>query len=238
VTVALYTGVVADSPTDAAEQVRVAVPNLTQMDRRTYGPVAFTPKISAAGAVRFPQRGDRAVIGVDTTGAGTDWLVTWGHEDSGPASPGGGASGDIFVRKTADETVNNSSVLQDDDHLTTAVAINTTYVVEAHVIYSSDASADIKYAWIIPAGATLSWSVRGPHFSTANGGAFGASDLATTTIPNGGLGVGSKVATHLMGLLIVGGTAGNLKLQWAQQGAAAFNTVVYTDSFLRLTKVA
>ena len=40
-----------------------------------------------------------------------------------------------------------------------------------------------------------------------------------------------------MGLLVVAGTAGTFKLQWAQNTSNATATRVFGDSFLRLTPV-
>ena len=37
---------------------------------------------------------------------------------------------------------------------------------------------------------------------------------------------------YLSGIVINGGTAGNLQLQWAQQTATAVNTKVLTNSYL------
>jgi hypothetical protein len=225
VTVALYSGVVADSPSDAAEQVRVSVPNLTQMDRKTYGPVAFTPKVSAAGAVRFPQRGDLAVVGIDDSGAGHNWLVTWLHADSGPASPA--PSGPIFVRKSVIESRSNDSVLTDDDELFAAVEANSVYVMQGWVHWTSPTTPAIKFGWTAPAGATLDWSSSvDPDVN------YTLASVMTRT--------GAVVHRVLMlvGLLVVGGTAGDLHLQWAQNTANGSSTTVQANSWLRLEKVA
>src|SRR6266508_2160428 len=52
----------------------------------------------------------------------------------------------ILLRKTADEVVNNSDVLQDDDHL--RVQLDTgTYVVDGVLIYDASTAADVKLKW-------------------------------------------------------------------------------------------
>lgn len=74
-------GYIADDPATAAVQVRISVPNLTQLDRVVYGPMNFRPKLSAEGGVVFPQRGSAALIAVDDSADGKQWIVSWEEAD-------------------------------------------------------------------------------------------------------------------------------------------------------------
>lgn len=214
----LRSGVIADSATDAADQVRVSVPNLLVADRTTYGPYPFRPRVNAAGQVIFPQRGDKALIG-------GDWLVSWSRADSGPASPG--PAGLLFARKPTNETVANSNALQDDDDLGAPVAANSVYKVDAWIHWSSPTTPGIKFGWTAPAGSTLDWSNYDPADVNYT--------LASVMTRSGGV---VHRVLPLSGLLVVGGTAGTLRLQWAQNTANASSTVVYANSWLRLEKVS
>lgn len=80
--VIFHAGVVADSASAASDSVRVSVPNLTQQDRKTYGPVDFNPILSAQGGVLLPQRGDYALLGVDSESSGNAFLSQWHRIDN------------------------------------------------------------------------------------------------------------------------------------------------------------
>jgi microcystin-dependent protein len=77
----LHNGVVADNPTALTDRIRVSVPDLTSADRKTFGPFAFDPIVSGGGGTRLPQRGDKAVIGIDD-GTGEQWVVRWHRDDT------------------------------------------------------------------------------------------------------------------------------------------------------------
>lgn len=150
----------------------------------------------------------------------------------------------ITARKTANETVNNTATLQNDDALFVTPAINTVYTVDSYIVYDAATAADLTFAFTFPAGASLSWAVIGlatsvtavtgdmtaaarDRFASGVAGAIGA----------GGANVGGEVVAIIRGTLIMGATAGNLQLQWAQAVANASDAVVYRDSWLRLQKI-
>lgn len=148
----------------------------------------------------------------------------------------------LFALKSADETVNNTTSLNSDDHLTLAPSINCTYILEAFVNYTSGTTPDFKFGWTFPAGATLTWT-GGGHVVT---GSSGAGDLASnvahrlaadSTFSYGG-GAAFVCGLQVKGLLIMGGTSGNLTARWAQATADASDTIVKADSWMRLTRVA
>lgn len=145
-----------------------------------------------------------------------------------------------FVRKTADETVNNSDVLQDDDELTLPVAANATYVVDCWVVYDSNTTPDIKFAFTGPASATMEWTTNALGSSAAGGTGSTTTTRATIAgnLPCGGVGAGTRVVATIRGLLMTAGTAGSLTLQWAQNTADATETKVRANSWMRLVRVA
>lgn len=143
------------------------------------------------------------------------------------------AARDNEVVKAADETVNNSAALQDDDELFAPVGASQTYIFEALLSYIAAASAtpDIKFAFTIPAGATLLWSGVGGGGSaseqTETASAAAKSWAATTAL----------ASVHVRGIVVVGGTAGELQLQWAQNVATAEDTDLKANSWLRIRRV-
>lgn len=148
----------------------------------------------------------------------------------------------LFVRKTADETISNTTALQSDDALVLTPAINKVYTLEGLVLYTSGATPDFKMGFTFPAAATLSWNGGGANVNASSGSGDYVSNCANrlavdSTFAFGGGGA-FVCSIKLDGLIIMGGTAGSLTLRWAQNTAEASNTVVKFDSWLRLTPVA
>lgn len=139
-----------------------------------------------------------------------------------------------FVRKTANETVNNSSTLQNDDTLLAALAANEVVAFICQIWFSSATAADIKLAFTTPAAATIVWAGAGGfQFTTAEGAAlFQAVETSGGSASIGGRGAGDKRTITLIGLVANGANAGNLTLQWAQDTADASDTIVYANSWL------
>ena len=59
------------------------------------------------------------------------------RDDHGNGMPAAGGNIVLTAYKTADETVNNSVSLQDDNHLTITLAANTVYIFESRLIWTS-----------------------------------------------------------------------------------------------------
>src|SRR6266540_2063498 len=123
---------------------------------------------------------------------------------------------DLFVRKTATESVTSSATLQDDDQLTLAVVANTVYTVGGLLLYDGATAGDLKYMFVVPAGATFKWSNMIPATSiTGSGGNTtnfaGFDDTQTLSVGAAGAGITLAIAIH--GLLVIAGTAGTFKLQ-------------------------
>jgi hypothetical protein len=108
------------------------------------------------------------------------------------------------------------------------------------LFYDTSTTADIKFAFTIPAGATIRWGGLG--LSTAGGGALqSATAIASgSAIAFGGAGVGTANTQiiHISGSMLMGGTAGILWLQWAQNTSDATNTILRADSRIEVWRVA
>ena len=137
------------------------------------------------------------------------------------------------VFKTADESVNNSIALQNDDHLFLAMTANEKW--EAKIVlylvdnFTSGDSANFKFAITVPSGAAIQYrtvalttaSAIAQFTAFASGGAISVQALAS---------VSSIYAIHA--LVQNGGTAGNLQFQWAQATANTYNTTLKAGSCL------
>lgn len=149
--------------------------------------------------------------------------------------------------RQADATpVNNSTTLVSDDTLLFPVSGNSTDVlfVECFLIVSSgDTTSDFKCAWTAPpAGTTVYW---GPIAGGGNLGGWNPQSAATTPIllstsatGTFSFGTFNGISGLYLGLMVfVGGTAGTITLQWAQNTASAVNTLLKAGSFLRIAHI-
>lgn len=133
------------------------------------------------------------------------------------------------VTKTADETVNNSTTLQNDDALLLAMAASEVWQFEIFIKATSSAVADFKLGWSVPTGTTMRWKISaGGQLDTLN-------ETQTYTANMDGTS-GDTIVCH--GIIMVSTTAGNVVLQWAQNTAEVSNTVVEANSCIIATKLA
>lgn len=155
--------------------------------------------------------------------------------DPGPTGPPGpqGPVGqsNVLIRKPANEQVQNSTTLQNDDNFSFALGANETWVFEGWVIvFSSTTSPDFKLAFTVPAGATLRWSGIGAgnagtdHEVITGSGLFDSYQVTSTA------GVRDTILVH--GIVSTGATPGTLQMQWAQNTNDAAPIVVEADSYV------
>ena len=177
---------------------------------------------------RYPHQESGAAYTHTHAGVSTGGQLTHGTGTTDPVA----AHGHLVAIKAADETVNNSTVLQDDNELTLAVEANTIYKCLVYLRFTSSAVADFKRAFTVPAGATLSLT----QLVNAAGADPTAVEIdGTGTAAYSGFGAPIMV-WPVVGFLSVAGTAGSLTLQWAQNTAEATDTKVLAGSYVELQK--
>jgi hypothetical protein len=138
----------------------------------------------------------------------------------------------LLVRKTADETVNNSNVLQNDDELLFAVAANEIWEFTIYVIYDSGATPDFKHNLTGPVASAIYEHDTGLTVAAAAAITVGAAAWI-------GYGAGSPaLGLIIRGIIVNGANAGNLQLQWAQNTADASDTKVKANSCIIAFKLA
>lgn len=139
----------------------------------------------------------------------------------------------LMVIKSANEIVNNSATYQDDNELAIAAAAGITYGWSLAVFSTSGTTPDIKMQMTAPSGTSWGYGMRMAYntagtfeFNPFTGGILGAT-----------YGAGSVIQAAAEGTFVTGGTAGTLRLQWAQNTANASDTTVHAGSWLRLWRV-
>lgn len=150
--------------------------------------------------------------------------------------PGGNDSRLSTVRLAADVT-NSTVTIADVTGLFLALAANSTYAVEAKVMFQTAATTTgIRLTQTVPTGATVLAQWNTPTSLTASTLAnqraadAGAASTAIDTANANTLASGSL-------LVITGATAGNLQIRFASEVATS-NAVVKAGSNLVATKVA
>ena len=135
-----------------------------------------------------------------------------------------------IVRKTADQTVNNSTTLVNDTHLLFAVLASEIWELELLVKVNSSAVADWKIAFTLPAAATMLMLPSDKIGGTSGSNLTDAVDATTSRIYNHD--GGSYNMLWLKAIYVGGANAGNIQLQWAQNTAEVSDTKVLANSYL------
>ncbi len=136
----------------------------------------------------------------------------------------------VKVYKAADETVNNSATLQNDDALIIPVAANEVWAFKIHIPYRSGTTPDIKFGWSVPSGATMLWDTETGY----DGGPYNESQTAL----GGGAGASTTSTISFWGTIFVSSTSGNVVLQWAQNTQNASDTKVLKGAHIIAHKLA
>jgi len=145
-----------------------------------------------------------------------------------------------IARKTADESVTSSTVLQDDDHLSFAIGANEKWLLEYHILaVNTTTTQDYKIAWSVPTGAVTYrhaiWNTGGVLTLYFGSDAVGGADILTSNYDatdNDGDYIPIKVAINN------GANAGTVMLRWAQQTSGATASTFRTNSTLWGAKLA
>lgn len=105
------------------------------------------------------------------------------------------------------------------------------------IFYDATTAADMKFAYTIPAAATMRWGLNAlsaggtnPSYSTATASA--------TAIAAGALGIGTVLYAIIDGEVTMGATGGALQLQAAQNTSDASITTVFARSYMEVWRTA
>lgn len=144
-----------------------------------------------------------------------------------------------YVIKSVDETVNNSTVLQDDNHLVATLGANSVYEIEIILSISGDSTTNFKCNWTVTGGVTqlskricIGGSDADTNPIYNHNGTFYSVDLISEVAYSGILNSGVREI-----FLLSTTTSGTLQLKWAQQTAGVVNTKLLAGSFIKIQKI-
>lgn len=138
------------------------------------------------------------------------------------------------VKVTTNQTdASNNTTLFNITELVKAVASNKTYRFRLGIQYSASTVADAKMQVVGPAGSDISqWFFRGfgaAAMAYSDGAAAGGAVVGL-----GGNGVSTRTCFWADGFIAIGGTSGNIQIQWAKNTAEASTVTIYSGSFMEL----
>jgi hypothetical protein len=139
----------------------------------------------------------------------------------------------LAAYKSADETV-STLTLQNDDALLLPVAANATYLFVMMITYTggTGGSSDLKTAWALPSGASMSLTGIGWNTSSVVDIERSAGPFVFETS-----GSGTRGALEV-GTIAVSSTAGTAQFQWCTNTTPAVNTTVHAGSVLAAWQIA
>ena len=158
-----------------------------------------------------------------------NWNTLAAKGDTGPQGPAGSGGSSGSVRSSL-LTRSSTTALADDGDLQVNVEANSAYAFTA-IIQSLSQSGNPGFKWqfVGPSGSTINfiaYDSTGANYGPTAGGVSNNMAIATT----------GRWLT-VTGKITVGATAGQLKLQWAQNTSNANYTAVQAGSSLTLAKI-
>ena len=146
------------------------------------------------------------------------------------------------VRRAVDSVpVNNNVALQNDTNLVVPLPTAGIFQWRQVSFYDCTAVADFKMAYTWPAGATAIWGVQGLSPAAAanpGDGTFATVAASGGTTSVGGTGAGTILMVMVEGEITMGGTAGNLQFQYAQQNLEVSNLIHRARSRLHMWRIS
>lgn len=139
--------------------------------------------------------------------------------------------------KSATETVNGSSTLQDDDTFQFEVEASKDYEIDAELLLATGQTPDWKFAWTLTG---MTWTGRWVTSVQESATYTWDYDQDVASAASKTITVGTNAtATMWNGHFVIhaGSTGGTLKFQWAQGTSDASNTSVLKSSRMTLTKL-
>lgn len=148
-----------------------------------------------------------------------------------------------YVLKTADQSVTNSTVLVNDNHLLYTIPTVGTYMIDVWLYGTSAANAagHARVGFSFPAG-TLHYGLSGPSIAlpsnSSGSGDWPAVLSATSGVAAGVFGLSTLgIQEHVHGIFIATAT-GTFRFMWAQSTANASASTIKAGSHMLVRQVA
>jgi hypothetical protein len=145
----------------------------------------------------------------------------------------------VTAIKTASTSRTSTTTITADPELQLSVEAGAEYVGEFYFRISGNSAGDMDVQWTTPAGATGSWNGYRLLAASADGGtgttvraALNAEISLSTPSPTTAQAVTGTFR------ITMGGTSGTLSIDWAQGTSNATATVMESDSYIKMRRVA
>lgn len=149
-------------------------------------------------------------------------------------------SGHTSTRVAVDQVLTASStVLQNITNMVaTLPGVNgSIFQFWCRIFYDVSTTADIKFAFTIPAGAAMRWGLSSLNTGGTNP-TYTTTNVSGTALAAGGLGVGSTMFAVIEGEVTMGATPGNLQLQAAQNTSDPSVSTLMARSFMEVWRTS
>lgn len=192
--------------------------------------------------LRYASAADRAVrhpAGIE--GECSDLAAeNWADSFNGAAWISRTARGHRAIKiRTANQVVNNSIALVNDNTLFAPLEATGTFIWDADIYYDSATAADAKFAFTWPgAPPAVRWGGLGRNIATNTNVEALTTTASGTALAFGSTGVGVVTWLRMSGFIVDPGAAGNLQLQFAQQVADPTDLILRPGSRLKLLKIS
>jgi hypothetical protein len=146
----------------------------------------------------------------------------------------------IFIKKQVTETVNNSTVIQNDDEFKLYLADNSIYEIELKLAVSGAANADFKCDWEVEGGCSqlTTRACIGPSIATADNTSTVMRSSGHNLTTDVSYGCDGSTAAYISEKFLVQTIeAGTLQFRWAQNTAQVSDTTISNSSYLKATKL-
>jgi hypothetical protein len=146
-----------------------------------------------------------------------------------------------YVIKDSSIAMTSSTTYKDDEELVYALVANAIYEPEFILAPGGSTTGDIKTRWSVPSGATgFRWCTGLGSTATSRDNAAAikmavhafSSDCVYGTVSTTSVGAAREIGT-----ITTGATAGNLRLQWAQNTSDATGSEILAGSYLRIRRI-
>jgi len=138
----------------------------------------------------------------------------------------------LLVVKKIDQSIVNSTVLQDDNELFFQAVANKIYVIRMYLFIDSTSFSDLKMTFTIPSGAIGVQNSINEFFQN-----IGQSTVSITDEVLPGTNAGTIPQTLVtLARVVMGSTSGLVRFQWSQRVSSGTPTVVQKGSTIVISE--
>ncbi len=231
--------------TNGAERMRVTADGRVGIGTNAPAASAQTDIFSTSKGILIPRMSSAQRDAIASPAEGLMVFVTtsseegfWYHDATRwlPLSSSVSANSTVVVkRKSSDQSIANSTALQDDSDMGMTLGANQVYEIDGMVEFSSaSVDPDAAFGFSNPSGATVNIS-----YTATNGSPTSFTSGVNTGVTSSSVevGAGQISVVHLHGIVEMGSSASDFRLKWAQNSSSINSTTLKKNSYLKFTRV-